>query len=572
MKQFQGIGASPGIAFGPAYVYRPAELVVRRRRAEDAAAEWARCRGALAEAGRALEALRRQAAAEFGEDEANIFDAHQMILYDPEVEKELQAELAEGASAEAAVQAVFERAVRTFEAMEDPLFRARAADFADVGRRLLCLLLGQPEAPLRALASPAVVVARDLLPSETVQMNKTMVRGFCTAGGGPLSHVAILARNLGLPAVVGAGQEVLFLASGTPLILDGEAGLVIAEAEAQLLAAYQEKAAQAAEARLASQAGAREPAITRDGRRVEVAANIGMPGEEVEALQAGAEGIGLLRTEFLFVGRQSAPSEEEQLQAYRAILEAMGERPVIARTLDIGGDKPAPFLALAREENPFLGLRAIRISLAKPELFVTQVRALLRAGHGFNLKIMLPMVATIEEVQAARRLIDQARGELETGGLPFADPVEIGTMVEVPSAALIADHLAPYVDFFSIGSNDLTQYTLAADRGNPAVAALTDALHPAVLRLVDGVIRAGHAAGVWVGMCGELAGDTLAIPVLLGLGLDEFSMGAAAIPAAKALIRRLSQAQAQELAKQALAQSGAAAVRELVKRWLERLE
>jgi phosphoenolpyruvate-protein phosphotransferase len=272
-----------------------------------------------------------------------------------------------------------------------------------------------------------------------------------------------------------------------------------------------------------------------------------------------------LRTEFLFVGRQTAPTEEEQFRAYRPILEAMGPRPVIARTLDIGGDKPAAFLAMPREDNPFLGWRAIRIGLARPELLKTQLRALLRAGLGCNLKIMFPMVATVEEMQGARALVDEARAELRERGQPFAEAVEIGMMIEIPSAALIADQLTPHVDFFSIGSNDLTQYTLAADRGNPAVAALFDSLHPAVLRLIDTVIRTAHAAGIWVGLCGESAGDPMAIPILLGLGLDEFSMGASAVALAKAQLRRWSLAEAQALAQQALAQPTAAAVRALVK-------
>jgi phosphocarrier protein FPr len=288
-------------------------------------------------------------------------------------------------------------------------------------------------------------------------------------------------------------------------------------------------------------------------------------------LRSGAEGIGLLRTEFLFVGRESAPHEEEQFQAYQAIFEAMEDRPVIARTLDIGGDKPAPFLSVPPEANPYLGWRAIRIGLSQPELLKTQLRALLRAGYQHNLKIMFPMIATIGEVEAARQLLDEAREELEVRGEPFARDVEVGTMVEVPSAAIMADRLAAKVDFFSIGSNDLTQYTLAADRGNPAVANLTDSLHPAVLRLIDQVIRAAHAAGIWVGLCGELAGDLAAIPVLLGLGLDEFSMGSAAIPGAKALIRRLSMGEVQTLAVEALNQSDAQGVRELVRRWMSQI-
>ena len=565
MKRLAGIAASPGIAIGPAFVYRPTDLVVQRRRADDPAAEWSRYQAAVAEALQALTAVRQKAVAEVGETEAAIFDAHQMILRDPDLDEELRAEMDAGASAEAAVQTVFKRTAETFTAMDDPLFRERALDFADVGLQVLRRLLSVRDDALATLTTPVIVVAKDLLPSDTAQMNKGMVRGFCTAGGGPLSHTAILARNLGLPAVVGAGEAVLELADEAPLIVDGTEGVIIAGADEDERAQYERRAGALADSRVAAQAAAHQAAITRDGRQVEVVANIGLPGEEADALQAGAEGIGLLRTEFLFVGRQTAPTEEEQFRAYRPILEALRPRPVIARTLDIGGDKPAAFLAVPREDNPFLGWRAIRIGLAQPALLKTQLRALLRAGYGCHLKIMFPMVATVEEMQSARGLVEEARAELRERGQPFADPVEIGMMVEVPSAALIADRLAPHADFFSIGSNDLTQYTLAADRGNPAVAALFDSLHPAVLRLVDNVIRAAHAAGLWVGMCGEMAGDPLAIPILLGLGLDEFSMGAAAIPPAKALIRQWTLAEAQSLARAALAQSTASAVRALVK-------
>ena len=568
MKRLKGLAASPGIALGPAFVYRPTDIVIQRRRAADPAAEWARYQAAAAEALQDLTALRQKAAAEFGEVEAAIFDAHQMILRDPDLEEELRAEMGAGASAEAAVQAAFKRTAETFAAMDDPLFRERALDFADVGLRLLQRLLGVRDESLASLAAPVVVVAKDLLPSDTAQMNKAMVRGFCTAAGGPLSHTAILARNLGLPAVVGAGEAVLEIANEAPLIVDGTEGWIVEGASEDERADYERRAKALTEARVAAEAAAHEPAVTRDGRQIEVVANIGLPGEEAGALEAGAEGIGLLRTEFLFVGRQTAPTEEEQFRAYRPILEAMGQRPVIARTLDIGGDKPAAFLPLPREDNPFLGWRAIRIGLAQPELLKTQLRALLRAGQGCNLKIMFPMVATVEEMRAARVLVEEARAELRARGQTFAEAVEIGMMVEVPSAALIADLLAPHVDFFSIGSNDLTQYTLAADRGNPAVASLFDSLHPAVLRLVDNVIRAAHAANERVGVCGEMAGDLAAIPVLLGLGLDEFSMGAAAIAPAKAMIRRLSLAETGSLAREALAQPGAAAVRDLVKRWL----
>jgi len=567
--RLRGIAASPGIAIAPAFIYRALDLTVRRRNAQDSAAEWARFTRAASVALSELAALRARAVAEVGEAEAAVFDAHEMIVRDPQLEERLRGELGRGASIEAAVETVFAQDVATFEAMDDPMFSARAADFADVGRRVLRLLLGISEDPLSGLNAPSVIVAHDLLPSDTSRLDKSLTRGFCTAAGGPLSHTAILARNLGLPAVVGIGAAVLGIAEGQALIVDGSEGWVVVDASETELAVFRARLTEITASRRTAMASALSPAITRDGRRVDVVANVGVPGEERGALECGAEGIGLLRTEFLFIGRQSAPSEDEQYRAYREIFGAMSDRPVVARTLDIGGDKPAPFLSLPHEENPFLGWRAIRIGLARPDLLKTQVRALLRAGKDHTLKIMFPMIATVEEMKAARELVGEARAELAQRGVPAADAVEIGTMVEIPSAALMAEELIPYVDFFSIGSNDLTQYTLAADRSNPAVASLSDSLHPAVLRLIDHVIRVAHKHGIWVGLCGELAGDPRAIPILLGLGLDEFSMGAAAIPAAKSLIRQLTWPETQALAHEALAQSGAPAVRVLVQHWQE---
>jgi phosphoenolpyruvate-protein phosphotransferase len=396
-------------------------------------------------------------------------------------------------------------------------------------------------------------------------LDKSLVLGFCTAAGGATSHTAILARGLGLPAVVGAGTDILALPDSAPLILDGEAGWLVVEPDAATTAAYQAKQAGADAAEAVARASAHEPAITRDGRRVEVVANIGNVAGAHAALAAGAEGVGLLRTEFLFLERTSLPSEEEQYRAYKGIGDAFGGLPVVLRTLDVGGDKELPYLNTPSEQNPFLGVRAIRLCLSRPELFKPQLRAALRAGAGNGLKLMFPMVATVDEVRQARAVFAECRAELQKQGLPVAERMEIGIMIEIPAAAVVADQLAKVVDFFSIGTNDLSQYTMAADRTNAGVASLADAFQPAVLRLIRQVIDAAHTAGKWVGLCGELAGEPLAIPVLLGLGLDEFSMNAPAIPTAKQVIRTLRVDEARAIAAAVLELESAEEVRDMVR-------
>jgi phosphoenolpyruvate-protein phosphotransferase len=408
------------------------------------------------------------------------------------------------------------------------------------------------------------VVARDLAPSQTASLRRDLVLAFCTAEGGPTSHTAILARALGLPAVVGLGRPVLAFPPGTMLLVDGSRGEVIAGPSESEARAFEERGAAEGERARAELAAAAAPAVTLDGRRVEVVANVGGLEDTSAALRSGAEGIGLLRTEFLYLSRREAPTEDEQTAAYDSILDLMEGRPVVARTLDVGGDKELPYLDLGHEANPFLGWRAIRMCLDCPDLFLTQLRALLRAGAGHDLRLMFPMIATLEEVRGARKLVEEARRQLEASGKPHAESAQVGIMVEVPSVAVLADLFAAEVDFFSIGTNDLTQYTLAAERTNDRVAHLSDALHPAVVRQIAQVIRAGHERGIWVGVCGELAGDPEGVPILLGLGLDEFSMAAPLIPRAKAILRRWSHAGARRLADAALRLDTAAAVRSLV--------
>ncbi len=557
----QGVPAAGGIAIAPVFQYRPQTWHIRRTTVQDVPAEIARLHSALEQARRELLALQEEVAVHHPET-ARIFEFQRLMLEDPTLVDAIEEKIRQMAwNAEAAAEEVLGEWESRFEREGAGIARLRAADVRDIARRVLRILLGLPEeASLRAVSEPVIVVARDLTPSDTARLNREMVRGICTVGGGVTSHVAILARMWNIPAVVGIDETALEVPNGTPGVLDGDTGRLVVNPSAEVLALYQERqarrAAQAAEAVRRSQ----ELAVTKDGRRVEVFANIGDVASAREAVAMGAEGVGLLRTEFLFVDRATMPDEEEQYAAYRAIADVLGDRPLIIRTLDIGGDKPLPYLDMPPEANPFLGVRAIRLTLRRPDLFQTQLRAILRAGVGRNVKVMFPMVATPGEVMQAREALEEAKAALARAGIPYAPDVEVGIMVETPAAAVVADVLAPLVDFFSIGSNDLTQYVLACDRTNEQLAALYQQLDPAVIRLIKAVIDAAHAAGKYAGLCGELAGEPKAIPLLLGLGLDEFSMTPAAIPQAKQIIRSLTIAEAREIAQRVLQLSTAAEV------------
>ena len=566
MKTLGGIPASRGIAIGPAFRFRETALRFERRAVENRDAEWARFEAATHEASEQLAAVYARAEAESGAKQAAIFQAHMLMLEDPELLGAVRTAIEDqGLNAEAALSDAADMYAQMLESLDDEYLSARAADVRDVAARVLRALLGLSESPTAGLAAPSVILARDLTPSDTVLLDKSLVLGFCTAEGGATSHTAILARGLGLPAAVGAGPEVLEVPDGATLVLDGSEGTLLVEPDEATLAAYRARQTAAATLQVQARRRAHEPAVTRDGHRVEVVANVGNVEGARAALEAGAEGVGLLRSEFLYLERDRLPDEEEQYRAYRAIADVFGERPVILRTLDVGGDKDLPYLDLPQEMNPFLGLRAIRLSLTRPELFRPQLRAALRAGAGRNLKLMFPMVATAAEVRAARAVLEACRAELLAEGQSVAEEMEVGIMVEVPAAALMADRLAAEVDFFSIGTNDLSQYVLAADRTNAQVARLASGFHPAVLRLVREVIAAAHAQGRWVGLCGELAGEPLAIPILLGLGLDEFSMNPPAIPLAKEVVRALTLDEARQVAQAALELDGPEAVQALVR-------
>jgi phosphotransferase system enzyme I (PtsI) len=553
MKKYHGLAASRGIAIGPIFQYRRLNLQVERHPIEDAEAEWHRLLEALDEARNQLAEIRTRAVTEVGQGEAAIFDAQQAMLQDPELLAMVRKSLEKNRlNIEVSWLEAAEHYALILEGMPNEYMRARAADIRDVSQRVLGLLLGVKDIGLARLTQPSIIIAPDLTPSDTVNFDKNLVLGFCTAGGGLTSHTAILARSLGLPAIVGAGEGVTHLTDQEEVLIDGSQGLLVADPTPDMVQDYRRRREEELVIQNEAIRESHQRAVTRDGQQVEVVANIGNINDAKKAVQFGAEGVGLLRTEFLYLERSSIPDEQEQYEAYKNILNAFGELPVVMRTLDVGGDKELSYLKIKPEMNPFLGVRGLRLSLTRSDLFKPQLRAALRAGAGHHLKLMFPMVSVSSEVRQARGLLEECMKELTQEGKLMAQNLEVGIMVEVPSAALMADSLAQEVDFFSIGTNDLTQYTLAADRTNSELAYLSNAFSPAVLRLIQGVIRAAHQHQKWVGLCGEMAGEPLAIPILLGMGLDEFSMNPVAIPAAKTLIRSLSTQTCQRLAQKVL--------------------
>ncbi|WP_428558917.1 MAG: phosphoenolpyruvate--protein phosphotransferase [Solidesulfovibrio sp. DCME] len=556
--------ASGGYAVGPAAVHEARLPEVSRRDTADPEAEIRALDQAIATARAAIGALRQEAERASGPAGAGIFTVHDLILGDGAMREAAVARIT-GEHCDAAYawsQAVAAMAT-AYAGLDDAYMRARAADVSDCGGRVLRILAGEGEGGIR-LTGEAVVVAHDLTPSDVAGLDAGLVRGLVTEVGGATSHAAILARSLGIPAVIGAAGCLGRIADGQVIALDGFTGTVWTAPEAALRADIAAK-------RTAWQAAGREakargaaPAVTRDGLAVPVWANIGQPADAAKALAGGAEGVGLFRTEFLFQDRDRAPDEQEQYEAYLAAAKAMEGRPVIIRTLDIGGDKPIKYLDMPREANPFLGQRGVRFCLARPELFRSQLRALLRAAAEADIRIMYPMIADVAELEGVLAFQARVRQELAGEGRAVAGRVKTGIMIEVPSAVAMADKLASRCDFFSIGTNDLTQYALAADRGNAAVATLCDSLHPAVLRLIGQACRAAAAAGIAVGMCGELAGDSRATPLLLGLGLTELSMSAPAIATVKEAVRAADRGACRALAAKAMDAPSAAAVRQLL--------
>jgi phosphoenolpyruvate-protein phosphotransferase (PTS system enzyme I) len=535
-----GVAASEGVALGPVFVHVFEGLEPERERIpEDAVeAELKRFRDAVEAVVRRLSETGDRLRASDDEEEAGIFEAHVEMARDPELHSEVEERVRDLESPEAAVLAVGEEYAETFAAMEDEYMAARADDVRDVSNQIASELMGGRAANLEALKTPSVILARNLAPSETARLPKGMALGFVTAEGSKTSHVSIMARSMGIPAVVGVGVGLEVILGAETVAVDGGEGYAVADPEPDTVADLERKREQIAGERAALEEYRHVEARTRDGRRIEVSANLGSASEAEEALLWGADGVGLFRTEFLFMERKELPSEDEQYEAYREVAEAFGERPVIVRTLDVGGDKNLPGVEEHEEENPFLGWRGIRMSLDVPKLFKPQLKAILRAAKSGNLKVMFPMVVNVEELRAAQRVLDDCREELEGEGQE-AGPVEVGVMIETPAAAICAAHLAPEVTFFSIGTNDLVQYTLAADRGNERLRHLQGADHPAVLELIKRTCEAAREAGIWVGVCGEAAGEPALISKLVELGVGELSMSVPSIPRAKKIISEL---------------------------------
>jgi phosphoenolpyruvate-protein phosphotransferase/dihydroxyacetone kinase phosphotransfer subunit len=556
----QGLPASPGIAIGPARRFSmPSVVVPPGTVGRGVDQELDALTEALAGARSAIARRRDDVAARAGRARAAIFDAHLLFLDDEELIEPARRRIREGASAAAAWDDAVEAVAADWAALDDPYLRARADDLRSVGREVLARVLGL-EAPRPALPDAGILVAEDLEPADTAALEPGTCLGIATESGGPTAHAAVLARALGIPAVVGLGEALRNVADGATLGLDGGEGLLYVDPPPEVRDRLDD-ARIAGERRSAiERARAAEPAVTLDGERIEVAANIGGPQDAAAAVAAGCDGVGLFRTEFLFMDRTTMPDEDEQERVYRAAAEALGGRPLLVRTLDAGADKPIAWLPQDPEPNPFLGVRGLRLGLARPEVLDVQLRALLRAAAASPIRIMFPMVTTLEELRAARAAVDRARAA--TGAT--ADP-EIGVMIEVPAAALAAGHLAREADFFSVGTNDLTQYTMAVDRGNARVAPLADPLHPAVLRLIALAAEAAEAQGRWTGVCGELAAEPDATALLLGLGVRELSMNAPAIAAVKDAVRRTRLDEARDLARTALELPTAGDVRRAIR-------
>jgi len=568
----KGVAASPGIEIGKAHVIKAQQININTKKIsqDEVDNEIGKLDAAIAASKEQLANIKAKAEKNIGADKAEIFGAHLMVLEDPVFLEEIQTKIKEElVTADNAVSQVVDNYVQIFSNMEDEYMKERAADIKDVGERIIKNVLGIVPDSL-TFSEEVIIIAKDLTPSDTAQMDKDKVLAFATDMGGRTSHTAIMARSLEIPAVVGLVDATDKVQEGDTVIVDGNKGVVYINPEESILKEYEVLRDQYIQYRKKLKELKDLPAETIDKlRRVELAANIGTPRDVNGALENGAEGVGLYRTEFLYMDRDALPSEEEQFQAYKEVIEKMAPKAVIIRTLDIGGDKKLAYLEMPDEMNPFLGWRAIRMCLDRPQILKTQLRAILRASAYGNAKIMYPMISGLDEIRRANAILSEAKDELRQEGIPFDDNIEVGIMVEIPSTAVIADVLAKEVDFFSIGTNDLIQYTLAVDRMNEHISHLYEPLHPAILRLIKNVIDASHKAGKWTGMCGEMAGDIWATAILLGLGLDEFSMSATSIPQVKHIIRSLTYERAKQIAEEALSMDNPEDIRNMIKRELD---
>ncbi|KMV72957.1 phosphoenolpyruvate-protein phosphotransferase [bacteria symbiont BFo2 of Frankliniella occidentalis] len=567
-----GIPASPGIAFGKALLLKEDDIVINSHKIDPSQIdqEINRFLESRQKASAQLETIKTKAGETFGTEKEAIFEGHIMLLEDEELEQEIIDLIRKNhQTADAAVHAVIEDQASALEELDDEYLKERAADVRDIGKRLLQNILGLTIVDLSAIADESILVAKDLTPSETAQLNLEKVLGFITDLGGRTSHTSIMARSLELPAIVGIGNITQSVKNGDFLILDAVNNQVLINPSEDEIAELREIQTTWLEEKHEMAKLKDLPAITLDGHHVEVCANIGTVRDVAGAERNGAEGVGLYRTEFLFMDRESLPSEQEQFEAYKAVAEAVGAQAVIIRTMDIGGDKDLPYMNLPKEDNPFLGWRAIRIGMDRKEILHAQLRAILRASAYGKLRIMFPMIISVEEVRSLKAELDTLKAQLTAEGKAFDQAIEVGIMVETPASAAIAHHLAKEVDFFSIGTNDLTQYTLAVDRGNDRISHLYNPMSPSVLLLIKQVIDASHAVGKWTGMCGELAGDERATLLLLGMGLDEFSMSSISIPRIKKIIRNTNYEDVKALAAEALAQPTAEDLTNIVDKFIK---
>ncbi|MGN9293014.1 phosphoenolpyruvate--protein phosphotransferase [Enterococcus faecium] len=556
VEMLKGIAASDGVAVAKAYLLVQPDLTFSKATVEDTAAEEARLDAALAKSTEELQQIREKAAQSLGEAEAQVFDAHLMVLSDPEMVGQIKQNIKDNSvNAESALKEVTDMYIGMFEAMEDNAYmQERAADIRDVAKRILAHLLGVTLPNPSMINEEVVVVAHDLTPSDTAQLDRNFVKAFVTDIGGRTSHSAIMARSLEIPAIVGTKEITAKVKEGDILAVNGIEGDVIIDPTDEQKAEFEKAGADYAAQKAEWEKLKNAETVTADGKHFELAANIGTPKDLVGVHNNGGEAVGLYRTEFLYMDSPDFPTEDDQYEAYKAVLEGMEGKPVVVRTMDIGGDKELPYLQLPHEMNPFLGYRALRISLSEQgdEMFRTQMRALLRASVHGNLRIMFSMVATLKEFRAAKAIFEEEKQKLISEGKEVSDTIQVGIMIEIPAAAVLADKFAKEVDFFSVGTNDLIQYTMAADRMNERVSYLYQPYNPSILRLIKNVIDAAHAEGKWAGMCGEMAGDQTAVPLLVGMGLDEFSMSATSILKTRGLMKRLDTAKMAELADRAL--------------------